>query len=222
MAQTIREQLDESGLFRDFPDNIKQQLADMSRTQTFRDGEMIYQQGDESAAMFGVLEGAIKLIGEDPNGKFFFFGLVTPGQWFGETSAIDGAPRGQSAMVIGNTKVMVLRRADFVGLLDRQPELYRYFMPVFCRRLRLAGQVMEESAFLPVSVRLASNMLRMHRARQQYGIKLSQEDLAACLGVTRQSIFRVLKEWEKNGWVTIEYGDVQIAQPQKLQELIEE
>jgi CRP-like cAMP-binding protein len=95
-------------------------------------------------------------------------------------------------------------------------------MPVFCWRLRLAGQVIEESAFLPVSVRLARNMLRMHKARQQYGIKLSQEDLAACLGVTRQSIFRVLKEWEKNSWVTIEYGDVQIAQVEKLQELIEE
>jgi CRP-like cAMP-binding protein len=105
-------------------------------------------------------------------------------------------------------------------LLDAKPELYRHFVSVFCRRLRLAGERFEDTAFLPVNIRLAKNLLQMHRVREQHGIKLPQEELAASLGVTRQSIYRVIKEWQQKGWVSTHYGDVRVESVEQLQLLV--
>ena len=220
MPQTTTQQLKETALFRDFDSTAKQHLANCSHSQTFSDGEIIYQIGDDATALYGVLAGAVKLLGEDSNGKFCLFGLTTPGRWFGDSSALDGHPRGQTAIAAGDTKVVKLLRSDLLQLLDRQPELYRHFISVFCLRLRQAGKIFEEQAFLPVSVRLAKLLLRLHKVRNEYGIKLSQEELAASLGVTRQSISRVLKNWQKDAWITISYGNVEIQNKSSLQALL--
>jgi CRP/FNR family cyclic AMP-dependent transcriptional regulator len=220
MPSTTTQQLEETGLFREFDNNAKQHLADCSHSQTFNDGEVIYQIGDEATALYGVLAGAVKLLGEDASGKFCLFGLTTPGRWFGDSSALDGHPRAQTAIAAGDTTVVKLLRSDLLQLLDHQPELYRHFISVFCLRLRQAGKIFEEQAFLPVSVRLAKLLLRLHKVRSEYAIKLSQEDLAASLGVTRQSISRVLKSWEKEALISISYGNVEIENKTALQALL--
>jgi CRP/FNR family cyclic AMP-dependent transcriptional regulator len=126
----------------------------------------------------------------------------------------------KTTIAAGDTTVVKLLRSDLLQLLDRQPELYRHFISVFCLRLRQAGKIFEEQAFLPVSVRLAKLLLRLHKVRSEYAIKLSQEDLAASLGVTRQSISRVLKSWEKEALIRISYGNVEIENKTALQALL--
>lgn len=220
MSDTIQQLLDQTGLFRDFDEEAKQQLVDMSRTQTFSSGEVIYRIGDEATALFGVLDGAVKLLGEDSNGQYVLFGLTTPGRWFGDSSALDGQPRAQTVVAAGETKVMRLLRRDLLVLLEARPELYRHFVTVFCLRLRQAGKVLEDAAFLTVAVRLGKQLLRLHKVREQYGIKLTREELAASLGVSRQSIYRVLKSWEKEQWITMSYGDVRVTKPESIKALL--
>lgn len=220
MPDSILQQLDQTGLFRDFDEISKQQLADCSRTQKFSDGQIIYRIGDHSDALYGVLEGAVKLLGEDSHGKYCLFGVTPPGRWFGDSSALDGEPRAQTVIASGDTKVVKLLRTDLLALLEKQPELYQYFVSVFCLRLRQAGKVFEDAAFLPIAVRLAKQLLRLHKVRSQYNIKLTQEELAATLGVSRQSIYRVLKNWEQEQWISTSYGNVQIEQVDKLMSLL--
>ena len=92
MSQRILQQLDHSGLFRDFDPSAKQYLADCSHAQSYNNGELIYRIGDEATALYGVLEGAVKLLGEDRSGKYCLFDIATPGRWFGDSSALDGSP----------------------------------------------------------------------------------------------------------------------------------
>lgn len=218
--ESVRDQLISSGLFQEFPETAKKKLEKLCRIQTIKNDAVIYQIGDEPKALYGVLDGAVKLIGEASSGKFFLYELVSPGQWFGENSAIDGEPRGQSAMVVGNTRVISLLRKDLLELLKTQPDLYQYFVSVLCLRLRRAGKAIEETAFLPVSVRMAKTLLRMHRVREKYSIKLSQDEISASLGVTRQSIYRVLRGWRERDWVNISYGNVKVIDPKALNQWV--
>jgi len=222
MASSIFKQLDDSGLFRDFPQDTKQQLADISTTLSCNDGQMLYQDGDEPDALYGVLSGGIKMVSEDANGKYFLYGIVQPGWWFGEISAIDGRPRAQTTMAIGNTQLMRIPRNELLNLLESNPKLYKHFLNILCKRLRQAGQVLEETAFLPLSKRLAKQLLRLHKSRSHHdtpirATKISQEELAASLGVTRQSIYRVLKDWQLKNWIAVQYGNIEIIEPHSLQ-----
>jgi len=161
------------------------------------------------------------MVAEDANGKYFLYGIVQPGWWFGEISAIDGQPRGQSTMAIGDTQLLRIPRKELLVLLDKNPQLYRHFLNILCKRLRQAGQVLEEGAFLPLSKRLAKQLLRIHKNNHQHQTKLSQEELAASMGVTRQSIYRVLKDWQLKKWILVKYGNIEILQPESLRTFIE-
>ncbi len=221
MAASILEQLDNSGLFREFPADVKQQLADISSTQVCQDGQIVYQNGDKPDALYGVLSGGIKMVAEDANGKYFLYGVVQPGWWFGEISAIDGQPRGQTTMVIGDTQLIKIPRNELLIFLDKHPQLYRHFLTILCKRLRQAGQFLEDGAFLPLSKRLAKQLLRIRKTKDHHLTKLSQEELAASLGVTRQSIYRVLKDWQLKKWIQVKYGNINILEPESLQTFIE-
>lgn len=221
MPYSILDQLDESGLFRDFPSDAKQQLADISTSKEYQDGQIIYQRGDMPDALYGVISGGVKISAEDANGKYYLYGIAQPGLWFGEISALDGQPRGQIAMVSGKTSLLKISRDKLLNLLDSQPILYKYFMTVFCRRLRHAGQILEESAFLPVSKRIAKQLLRQHKMSQRHNAKLNQEELAASLGITRQSVHRVLKDWQLNQWISVSYGNVEVLNVDALETFLD-
>jgi len=219
---SVRAQLSDSGLFQGFPETAKQKIESLCRIQKFEDDAAIYHRGDAPVALYGVVEGATKLIGETSAGKVFLYELVSPGQWFGEISAIDGELRGQTAIAIGGSRIISLLRKDLLDLLEQQPNLYQNFVSVLCLRLRRAGKALEETAFLPIGVRLAKTLLRMHRVREKYSIRLSQEEIAASLGVTRQSIYRVLKNWKELGWVNVDYGDVRVSAPESIQQWVDD
>ncbi len=221
MATSILEQLDQSGLFSEFPTDVKQQLAGISNTQTCQNGQILYQNGDKPDAFYGVLSGGIKMVTEDANGKCFLHGLIQPGWWFGEISAMDGQPRGHTSIAIGDTQLLRIPRNELLTFLESHPQLYRHFINILCKRLRQAGQMLEESAFLPLSKRLARQLLRIHKTGRQQKTKLSQEELATSLGVTRQSIYRVLKDWQLKKWIHVKYGNIDILEPESLQTFIE-
>lgn len=221
MTQSIFDQLDASGLFAKFPDAIKAEIATQSQRKQFTDGDVVYRSGDAPAALYGVLSGGIKLTGEDASGKYYLYGVIQPGWWFGEISVLDGLPRAQYAVSIGHTELVLVPRKLLMDLLEIHPELYRHFVAVLCNRLRQAGAVLEEVAFLPISLRLAKHLLRLQNTRKSFPVKLSQEELAASLGVTRQSISRVLKQWEQQHWVKLSYGDIEITQAESLRQLLE-
>jgi CRP-like cAMP-binding protein len=65
-------------------------------TRTFRDGESIYRQGDESHWAFEVLEGSVELLKDGPEGVTVMARLKA-GELFGELGIIDNAPRSASA-----------------------------------------------------------------------------------------------------------------------------
>lgn len=59
---------------------------------TFRAGEMLYRKGDAGASFVGLVEGAFKVstLGED--GREAILAVMEPGNWFGESSLLDGLP----------------------------------------------------------------------------------------------------------------------------------
>lgn len=221
MATSILEQLDHSGLFSEFPADVKQQLAGISNTLACQDGQVLYRNGDKPDALYGVLSGGIKMAAEDASGKYFLHGLIQPGWWFGEISAIDGEPRGHTTMAIGDTQLLRIPRNELLIFLDSHPQLYRHFLNILCRRLRQAGQILEDGAFLPLSKRLAKQLLRIDKSGSQHQAKLSQEELAASLGVTRQSIYRILKDWQLKKWINVKYGNIEILEPESLMTFVE-
>ncbi|MGB1906155.1 MAG: Crp/Fnr family transcriptional regulator [Spongiibacter sp.] len=186
------------------------ELLAICQQRRLRDGEYIYRQGEEGDAMYGVLEGKIRLSNTTREGRELLVMLVERGDWIGEVSLFDGAARSQDAYALGDTEVLRIGKEQLDTLLEARPELYRYFVPMLCRKLRLALSYVETTALYPLSARLARRLLDLHQQSADSELHFPQEDLAKMLAVSRQALSRELKRLEAAGAVAVSYGKLRI------------
>ena len=111
--------------------------------------------------------------------------------------------------------MLSLSALQFAALLERYPVLYKHFVELFCQRTRLMFLAMEAWTILPLEERLALHLVNLanghgEREGDDLAIRLHmpQEQLAQLLGVTRQRISQILREWERRGWLHYRYGRV--------------
>ncbi|WP_295875596.1 Crp/Fnr family transcriptional regulator [uncultured Zhongshania sp.] len=221
-----REILTANPLLSGLPADIVEELMAVSVLKQLTDGECVYAQGDDGDGLFGVVQGRIRLSNSSRDGKELLVMLVEPGDWIGEVSLLDGLPRSLDAFAMGDCAVLFLPSARFDALLKSKPELYQYFIPMLCRKLRLALSYVEGVALFPLAARLAQRILELLRF---YGVEddkpgvlinvhLPQEDLAKMLGVSRQAISRELKRLEADGTIALAYGQLRVMNTVALQD----
>lgn len=211
---------------RDLPADCLNDMAALARLLRLDDGQLLHAKDDPADGLYGVVSGAIKVSSTGLDGREAVLTVLSPGSWFGEISLFDGLPRTHDAHATGPTELVMIPRRGFQDLLERRPELYPHFMRLLCRRIRLSFAMLEDSALLPLSSRLAKRLL-MHahnyeqtdQGSNQATIQLSQESLGLMLNSSRQSINKLLKRLEQAGWLRVQYGQIVILDEAALARL---
>ena len=108
-----------------------QRLAGDTDELTFAPGEAIVREGDLGETLFVVLEGEGKVVRGSRK-----VGAVLPGDFFGELSAIDGAPRTASVVAVTRMRVLRLFRRHLMSLLDDEPQVTLKLLDGIVRRFR--------------------------------------------------------------------------------------
>ena len=94
-----------------------------------------------------------------------------------------------------------------LGILEQHPLFWREMALLMSHKLRLSLINIEHMSLMPASKRLAHRLLMI---AQGYGeveqarrvLQLPQEDLAAMLGLSRQTINSLLKALEQQGIIS--------------------
>jgi CRP-like cAMP-binding protein len=229
---TAKAVLQRNYLFRGLPDSTLARLASLAGRRVCQKGAVIFSQGDPGDALFGVASGRVRISASGAGGREVFLNIMEPGDTFGEIAVMDGLPRTAGATALDATTLVVLKRTDFLGLLEREPRLATHLLMLLCQRLRWTSELVEESAFLSGTARLAKRLLilaSLHGRPAELGtgtghmeLRISQADLAHFLGVSRQVVNQHLGEWSKAGWVALGRGRIVIRQPGELRKIVAE
>lgn len=189
-------------------------LESLAVTKKLIHDELLYATGDEGNEIYGVKSGAIRLIGTTLEGNQAIAGLHIEGSWFGEISLFDNSPRPVNAYAIGDSEIYIVSAAKVQQLLDNNPHWYKDFIQVLCYKLRLSLSYLS-AALLPVSARIA---LRLVDLAQVYGktqtngtlldLKLTQDDLANMLQMTRQTININMRLLEREKLILRQHGKI--------------
>jgi CRP-like cAMP-binding protein len=213
-AMQLHTMLD-SPWFGRLPEPARAEVIELAKLRRLADNETLYEKDRAADAWYGIVEGSIRLGASTFDGRQGLLTFLEPGNWFGDTSLFDGMPRPHDAIAHGATLVLVLAASRFFELLDRYPVLYRHFVLLFCQRTRLMFIAMEASTACPLEERLALHLVNLangHGLREGDDVVLKlhlpQEHLAQLLGVTRQRISQILREWERLGWLHYRYGRI--------------
>jgi tetratricopeptide (TPR) repeat protein len=101
----------------------------------YRDGEVIFREGDRSLTAFVVASGRVELIKSTVNGPVRL-ALLGPGEVFGEMGVIDISVRSTTARAVGDTVVEVVDRKGFVSYLQSDPDVAMQVIGTLSERLR--------------------------------------------------------------------------------------
>lgn len=213
-----------SFIFRDLDETLLGRLARLSQTHRLAAGSLLFHQGEEGDALYGVAEGLIRIWVSGDSGKELTLQLLEPGDVFGEIALLDGLPRSASAEAIEDSLLVVVRREAFLPLLEAESGLARHVIELICERLRDSTNRASEFAFLGLATRLARKLQQLAIAHGhdepdgsvRIALKLSQGELAQMLGVTREAVNKQLKLWTQENLVKHELGQIVIRDRRRL------
>ena len=207
--------LQRSPLFRGLSSPALERIAELAVQRSFRNGEVVFSQGDPGDALYAVVTGKIRIGVGTADGREIFLNIMEPGDTFGEIALLDGGTRTASATATMPSELVSIRRENFTALLEREPRVALELLRLCGERLRWTSGLMEDAALLDASARLAKRLLslgQLHGQRTRNGVtlRISQEDLAGFLGVSRQVVNQNLQGWKARGWVELGRGVVTV------------
>jgi len=194
------------------------------RSRRFRRGEVIFHLGDPGDALFVVISGAVKISLPSETGDEAILATLRPGDFFGELALLDGAPRSATAAALEPTETLVLPRDRFRELIATEPLIRDALLAALARELRRLTLHVEELHFLDIAGRLAARLARLSdeqgRRQPDGSIRLdapiTQSDLAAMVGCTRQSVNKLLGLFVDDGLIRLERDAIVVTDMERL------
>jgi CRP-like cAMP-binding protein len=161
---------------------------------------VLFHEGDRADRVLFVQEGRVKLVATESNGNETLLAVRGPGDLIGELAAIDGHPRSATAIALAPVVCSAVAAEQFAAVLSTEPVASMALLRVLATRLREAERRRAEHGALDAAQRLARRLDELAGARPTID-GLNQNDLAALIGASRESVAKALQILRAEGLV---------------------
>jgi len=199
-----------------FTDLNEDEIAIVSRlmvVRKFRKNNLIIFEDDVGNSLFIIKSGRVKISRISPDGGEAILAILGSGDFFGELSVIDGQGRSASVTSIDDVELLMLRRSDFMEILERIPKIAISLLKELAGRIRKSDSHIRSLSLLDAKGRVATTILRLAedigkiKEGRVYIEELPlQRDLASIAGTSRETISRVLKRFEEEGYLEMAHN----------------
>jgi len=108
-------------------------IAGVAQESFFQPAQIIVTQGAPGQAFYMITLGRVEILRDGVS-----LGAFGPGDFFGEMSLLDSAPRSATIRALDDVSCLMLSSWDFKALLERHPAIAIKLLEVLSRRLRAA------------------------------------------------------------------------------------
>jgi CRP-like cAMP-binding protein len=220
---TNRAFLRQVNLFDGLSDKDLRELESMVRERAFRKNEVIFHAQEPGNALFVIKRGRVKISMGDRRGKEIILRIFEAGDFFGEMSLLDGEPRSATVSSLEPCQALVLSRDQFLKFVAEHPEVVMKMLTALSRRLRKADEKISRLAFADAYEKVASVLMDMVEEKKiplsvgsEIPLSLTRKELAGTVGISRETLTRVLADFQRAGLVRIEHRRIAIVNPTKL------
>jgi CRP/FNR family transcriptional regulator, cyclic AMP receptor protein len=216
----------------------------LGRIGSYHPGQVIYSQADASTHVRVLLDGSVKMTTLSPSARETLLEIRTRGDLLGEREVLNSfsglyhnpvqavstspgdstrsqAIRAATATALWHTQALVVSGERFAQFMATEPDAMAAIIRDLEARLSEAelrlGGITSESA----NRRLARALLSLSMGTALPGVErtwlqLSQGELASWVGVSRETVERILRDWRRRGIIETGYRRITVLQLNNL------
>jgi len=211
--------LEKVPLFSGLSTDQMERLVQATTRRAFDKDTVVVEENEPGDTLYMILTGKVKVTNIGPDGKEVILSVLGPGEFFGEMSLLDEEPRSANVVAMAKTEMMLLRRRDFLNLLENNKEILSKLLAVLSARLRHANAQIRSLALLDVLGRIARLLLDI---AHKEGRKLvdgsvvfrrpTHQEIASMVGTSRETVSRMIGDLSREGYIKISGKDIIIEE----------
>jgi len=214
--------------FQDLPDEALQNLAQKLKPRQFNKNHTLIYEEDTNRDVYIIRSGSVKVFSEQDD-KEIIFNFFFPGETVGEFEALyPGHSRIASVQAMEKVHAWVLAKEDFISLTEQYPSVMRRAYTQIVDHLRVLNRKVVYLSCMDVRRKTANllmdlffNMGTKEDGQIYIRYKLTHHVLANMIGVTRESLSKVMKEFQDEGLIVIKQKTIYILDLDRLQAMCE-
>lgn len=183
-------------------------------------GEFLCKIGRPAQWWFGLIEGLLKMSNDGGQGFSITFTGVPPGAWFGEGTLLKRESYRYNIQPLRRSLVAGLSAECFEELLASSIPFNRYVMQQLNERLSQFIAAREVDRMTDPDARVARSLAALFNPvlypRVGSLLRITQQELAYLVGLSRQRVNEALRALEASGCLRVEYGGLQVLDLQAL------
>ncbi len=195
--------------FAGIDDTLRERIRREARIIQLPAGQKVFRPGDACQGLPLVIEGSVRVQVTSDSGHEIVLYRIGSASVCTLSIGCLLAGRGYRAEAVADkaTTVMLLSHGLFDDLMGASSAFRRQIMASYGERLETLMLLVEEVAFRRMDDRLADWL------RERVGqspLQITHQTLAVELGTAREVVSRLLKEFERRGWVRLSRGKIDI------------
>lgn len=196
----------------------RERLRSLSRRAALPAGTRVFGEGSPCQAYLILLSGEVRVQKVAESGREIVLYRVLAGETCIVTTAclMSGVDYDAEGIAESDVTAQILPESGFRELLGRSEAFRDFVFRAYGSRISSLLMLIDEVAFGRMDRRLAACLLT--RAKGTGVVTATHQDLAMELGSAREVVSRLLKEFERRGWVALSRGSVTLTDPAALAE----
>jgi CRP/FNR family transcriptional regulator len=198
-------------------------IDNIASEKEFKKGEYIFFEGDEGDRFYIIKNGQVKLTKMIKNGDEQILNIFSDHDIIAEIVAFDKGNYPASAVTMTETEVIVFDQSELENLILKHPSIGVKLLREMSGRLRRAQENVRDLALKDSSARVAGLLIFL---AEKYGekkkervildISLTQQELANMIGSSRETVSRVLGQFESEDLIKSSRKKIIILKPEKI------
>lgn len=209
-------------LYGDLPEDAACVVADLLHKQVYNKGEVLFREGDPCSHLFALSSGQVKLSYYMPDGREQIIGLGVPGYLLGFDTLSDETYT-YTASALSKAHVCKIRHRDLMDELKQHPDVVIRVLEALNNELKQTRELLRVMGGKTATEKTASFILSVVPHSETRGCKFampfSRHEIADLLGLTVETVSRVMAELKRAGIIHAPRGSMEIRDASRLREV---
>ncbi len=206
----IKKHLSTNKIFESFSDDELDEVAKIANRRKFDKNTHLFRQADEMAHFYFVIHGNIKVYRLDREGREQIVNFFRPGEMFPHHAIFRTDPYPANASTTVESEVISIAKNDFEALLRSRPDISIKMFKYLGNLIVDLQNRLQDKILKPTDVQLLSLLIRLSRSHGKetsdghikISMRLTKQEMASMIGLTRETVSRNLSAFKKLGLIT--------------------